>query len=108
MEAASSVRDDVFRAVVDPTRRQMLEMLRGGPLSVGAISQSFAISQPAVSQHLKVLRDAGTVQVRSDGRLRIYELEGRALREVYDWSAHFETFWTDRLGALGRYLDATS
>lgn len=107
MASACATRDDVFRAVADPTRRRVLELLRERPLSAGEITRHFDMSQPAVSQHLKVLRDTGAVRVRRDGRRQVYELEATRLRTVYDWAAHFERFWSDRLTGLQRYLDET-
>jgi DNA-binding transcriptional ArsR family regulator len=98
---------DVFRAVSDPTRRRMLDLLRRGERSVAELAQPFAISQPAVSQHLKVLREAGVVRVRKQGRLRIYRLDPRPLRDVFQWAQYYEQFWREKLAALGRELDRT-
>lgn len=96
---------DVFRAVSDPTRRRILDLLLGGELSVKEILAAFSISQPAISQHLRVLRTAGLVKERKDGRRRLYRLQAGPLRAVYDWAAHYEQFWSERLDELGRYLD---
>ena len=65
----------------------------------------FAISRPAVSQHLRILRDAGLVSVRREGREQIYSLRATPIREVYDWAEHYQRFWPDRLSALGKHLD---
>jgi DNA-binding transcriptional ArsR family regulator len=100
-----AVSPDVFRAVSDPTRRQMLELLRVREHTVAELAAPFAMSQPAVSQHLRVLRDAGLVDVRKEGRHRIYRLEPRPLQEVFDWVHYFEEFWRKRLENLGRELD---
>jgi DNA-binding transcriptional ArsR family regulator len=78
---------DVFRAVADPARRRMLELLQRGDLAVAALSGSFRMSQPAVSQHLKVLREAGLVRSRKAGRRRLYRLERAPLERVYEWVA---------------------
>lgn len=78
---------DVFRAVADPTRRRMVELLQRGDLAVAELSGSFRISQPAVSQHLKVLREAGLVRSRKAGRRRFYRLERAPLEKVYKWAA---------------------
>ena len=96
---------DVFRAVSDPTRRQMLELLSSGDRTVAELVAPFDMTQPAVSQHLKVLREAGLVAVRKEGRHRIYALEAQPLREVFDWAQYFEGFWRRKLSALGRELD---
>lgn len=96
---------DVFRAIGDPTRRAILDALAGGERSVNELVARFDQSQPAISQHLKVLRDAGLVTPRKDGRRRLYRVEAGPLREVYDWVAHYERFWDAKLGALGRFLN---
>jgi DNA-binding transcriptional ArsR family regulator len=98
--------DAVFRALADPTRRAMLDRLRAGELTVTELGGSFPISQPALSQHLRVLRDAGLVAQRPDGRRRFYRIDPAALHHVYDWLEHYSAFWDERSEALGRYLDA--
>ena len=95
----------VFRAVSDPRRREILDLLADGERSVGDLVESFDISQPAVSQHLRVLREAGLVAERREGRRRMYALRAEGLREVYDWAAHYERFWSEKLDALGVWLD---
>ena len=95
---------DVFRAVSDPTRRQMLELLGAGERSAAELAAPFDMTQPAVSQHLRVLRDAGLVDVRKEGRHRIYSLDPAPLRELFDWARYFEGFWKNRLSALGSRL----
>ena len=95
---------DVFRAVADPTRRQLLDRLADGGESMMKLAESFEISLPAVSQHLKVLREAGLVEERREGRLRIYTLVPGPLREVSDWIGHYEQFWQTRLRKLGDHL----
>lgn len=98
---------DVFRAVSDPTRRQMLELLGVAERTAAELAQPFDMSQPAVSQHLRVLRKAGLVAVRKEGRHRVYSLDPKPLREVFDWAQYFEGFWRKKLSALGRVLDRT-
>jgi DNA-binding transcriptional ArsR family regulator len=95
---------DVFRAVADPTRRQLLDRLADGGESMMKLAESFEMSLPAVSQHLKVLREAGLVEERREGRLRIYTLIPGPLREVSDWIGHYEQFWQTRLRKLGDHL----
>ncbi|MGH9789824.1 MAG: ArsR/SmtB family transcription factor [Candidatus Acidiferrales bacterium] len=80
---------NVFRAVADPTRRSMLEMLRGGDRAVSDFIAPFRISQPAVSQHLGVLRRAGLVRARRLGRKRVYRLNAQPITQVYDWAARY-------------------
>ena len=96
---------DVFHAIADPTRRQILERLATSDLPVMEIAKSFLMTQPAVSQHLRVLRKAELVKQRQSGRQRIYSANARQLKEVYDWVSCFGRFWDQKLGALGTYLD---
>jgi DNA-binding transcriptional ArsR family regulator len=97
--------ENVFRAIADPTRRGLLDRLRHGPSAVGPLAARFDLTLPAVSQHLRVLREADLVREQRDGRLRVYRLHPAPLREVLDWITHYERFWQDKLGALERYLD---
>lgn len=103
MTAASA--ELVFRAVSDPTRRALLELLAQAEQSVSELLAHFQVSQPAISQHLRVLAEAGLAHVRQAGRQRYYSLNAQPLREVYDWAAHYEQFWESGLKNLGRYLD---
>jgi len=93
-----------FDVLGDPVRRRILELLADGEMPAGAIGaivqDEFAISQPAVSQHLKVLRDNGFTFVRPDGQRRLYAVNGNALRDVDEWLTAFRRFWTPRLDAL--------
>jgi DNA-binding transcriptional ArsR family regulator len=93
-----------FDVLGDPVRRRILELLADGEMSAGAIGATiqdeFAITQPAVSQHLKVLRDNGFASMRPDGQRRLYAVDGRALRDVDEWLDVFRRFWTPHLDAL--------
>jgi DNA-binding transcriptional ArsR family regulator len=93
-----------FDVLGDPVRRRILELLADGELPAGAIgdtiSDEFAITQPAVSQHLKVLRDNGFTTVRPEGQRRLYAVNGAALRDVDEWLDTFRRFWTPHLNAL--------
>jgi DNA-binding transcriptional ArsR family regulator len=93
---------DVFRAVADPTRRAVLDLLAEGERAVKDLQPAFPISQPALSQHLRVLREAGLVSERRAGRLRIYRLEAEPLADVRAW---LERFWDERFDRLGRVLE---
>jgi DNA-binding transcriptional ArsR family regulator len=95
----------IFFAISDPTRRQILDLLLRSEHSVNDLVRPFRMSQPAISQHLRILREAGLVQVRRLGRERRYKLRGARLRVVYDWVSHYERFWSEKLHALGAYLD---
>lgn len=91
---------DAFTALADPSRRRMIELLSAGPSSSGAIAAKFELSAPAVSQHLKALREAGLVRVEVDGQRRIYSLDPDGLAAVDDWIAKARAFWAPRLDAL--------
>ncbi|AIF84324.1 transcriptional regulator, ArsR family [Candidatus Nitrososphaera evergladensis SR1] len=96
---------DTFSAVADPTRRAMLDLLVERERTAGDLVNAFpSISQPAVSKHLKVLRDAGLVSVRVHAQQRIYTLEPKALAELDAWIAKYKVFWPERLDALEKYL----
>ncbi len=97
---------DLFRAVSDPTRRAILDRLIDGDASASDLATPFAMSQPAFSQHLRVLRQAGLVAVRRDGRRRMYALRPASLRRIYDWVGRYERFWDTAFDRLGAYLDA--
>ena len=103
---AAERRDQVFRALGDPTRRAILDRLRRRERSAGELSEPFAMSQPAISQHLRVLVEAGLVTATRRGRERIYELRPGPLRDAHAWLGHFEAFWNEKLDSLGEYLDA--
>jgi len=95
---------DVFHAVADATRRQVLDRLAERELPVMKLAESFEMSLPAVSQHLKVLRQAGLVTERREGRQRVYSLTPGPLKEVADWVDHYQKFWKTRLARLGEHL----
>jgi DNA-binding transcriptional ArsR family regulator len=95
----------VFRAIADPTRREILGLLRLGPHTVGEISANFRTSRPAISKHLRVLRAAGLVGTRQVGTARVCELNARPLRAVGDWLKDYEAFWGERLRNLKRYVE---
>ena len=95
---------DVFGAISHPARRRMLDLLLEADSSVNTIAGHFQMSRPAVSQHLRILRDAGLVTERRHGRERRYHLVPERLGPVRDWIAHYERFWDDRLRRLREQL----
>jgi DNA-binding transcriptional ArsR family regulator len=99
------IKQDVFRAVADPTRRAILDQLRESERSVNELIKLFNISQSALSQHLRVLLLTNLVNVRRVGRQRIYRVNAVILKEVYDWAEHYERLWNKNLDALDRYLE---
>ena len=90
-----------FEALADPTRRTIVELLAEGERSAGELAAEFETSRPAVSRHLRVLREHGLVSAREHGRRRLYALEPAPLAELDEWLSHYRSFWTNRLDALG-------
>jgi len=97
---------DVFEAIASPVRRALLDALAAGPLPVRDLAAGFTISRPAVSQHLRILKEAELVSEERFGRERRYQLNPSPLRDVRTWIAQYERFWQDRLSALRDVLDA--
>jgi DNA-binding transcriptional ArsR family regulator len=96
---------DVFSALANPVRREILTHLRRGPRKAGDLANRFALGRPAVSEHLQVLRKAQLVREEPRGRERYYHLDPRPLEQVEKWLAVFERYWQDRLGDLQQLLD---
>ncbi len=96
---------EVFGAISHPARRRMLDLVADGDRPVNAIAEHFEMSRPAVSQHLRVLLDAGLVIEQRRGRERRYRLAPERLGPVRDWLSHYERFWDDHLSRLKRHLD---
>ena len=95
----------IFRALADPSRRAIFERLTTGEAAVKDLTARFDISQPAVSQHLAALRDAGLVKERRDGRLVYYRVAPKGLKPLVDWLAKYQAFWTERIAKLDALLD---
>jgi len=95
----------VFKAIADPTRRQILHMLRGGSRTVNGIAANFRTSRPAISRHLRLLRKAGLVVTQNKGTARICRLNARPLRVVNDWIREYEIFWTENLQSLKQFVE---
>jgi DNA-binding transcriptional ArsR family regulator len=102
--ARSSTTSDVFNAVADRHRREVLDTLIGGEKAVGEIVNDLSMSQPQVSKHLRVLSEVGLVSCRADGRRRLYRLEPAHLRPVREWLATYEQAWNDRMDRVDDYL----
>ena len=101
---------DPFRAVADPTRRAILDRLRHGEAPVAEIAAQFTMSRPAISRHLRVLRDARLVRERrggDDGRQRLYQVTPAPLRTVVQWAQAYEAFWTTNLASLQQHLESS-
>jgi DNA-binding transcriptional ArsR family regulator len=94
-----------FQVLAEPSRQTILELLRDGERPVGEIVDHLQLSQPAVSKHLRVLRDAGMVQTRADAQRRLYRIRPEPLAELDDWLATYRRLWTERLDRLEKHLD---
>ena len=103
--ARASTTADVFNAVAEPRRRQILDLLADGERPVGELVRALGIAQPQVSKHLRVLREVGAVAVREDGRQRLYRLNGPALKPIYDWVKDYERLWSERFDALDAVVE---
>jgi DNA-binding transcriptional ArsR family regulator len=95
----------LFKALGDPSRLAIFEQLCRGEAAVGALTARFEISQPAVSQHLAALKQAGLVTVRRDGRLMLYKVEPKGMKPLFDWLAHYQAFWPAKVDRLKALLD---
>lgn len=95
-----------FAVLAEPHRRRILDLLRERERPVGELVAALAVSQPAVSKHLRVLRDAGVVEARVDAQRRVYRVRAEPLREIDDWIAPYRALWSDGLDALERRLEA--
>ena len=103
--ARAATTADTFNAVAEPRRRQILDLLAGGERPVNDLVQLLGLAQPQVSKHLRVLREVGAVQVRGDGRQRLYRLNGHALKPIHDWVKNYERTWSERFNRLNAVLD---
>ena len=97
--------EDVFRAIADPTRRQILTLLRPGARTVGDIATNFRTSRPAISKHLRLLRSAGLVTTTKRGTARVCELNAAPLREVNQWLKDYEALWDEKLSSLKKFVE---
>lgn len=102
--ARSSTTADVFNAIAEAHRREILDALIAGEKPVGAIVDDLSMSQPQVSKHLRVLSEVGLVRCRADGRRRLYRLEPEHLRPMHEWLTKYEQAWNERLDRMDDYL----
>jgi DNA-binding transcriptional ArsR family regulator len=102
--ARSSTTSDVFNAVAEARRREILDTLMAGEKAVGTIVNDLSMSQPQVSKHLRVLSEVGLVRCRAEGRRRLYRLEPARLRPLHEWLARYEQAWNDRLDRVEDYI----
>ena len=94
------MRRDVFQAIADPTRREIIEILANCPLNLNAVAEKFSISRPAISKQIRILEECGIVKIRKEGRERYCELQKNELDHVTDWINKNKKFWNDKLNEL--------
>jgi DNA-binding transcriptional ArsR family regulator len=102
--ARSSTTSDVFNAIAEVRRREILDALMAGEKAVGAMVAELSLSQPQVSKHLRVLSEVGLVRCRAQGRHRLYSLEPERLRPLHEWLSRYELVWSERLDRMDDYL----
>jgi DNA-binding transcriptional ArsR family regulator len=103
--ARTATTADAFNAVAEPRRRQILDVLAGGERPVNDVVRELGLAQPQVSKHLRVLREVGAVDVREEGRQRLYRLNGHALKPIHDWIKAYESLWAERFDELDDVLE---
>ena len=103
--ARAATTADAFNAVAEPRRRQILDLLARGERPVNDLVRVLGLAQPQVSKHLRVLREVGAVEVRNEGRQRLYRLNGNALKPIHDWVSSYERLWSERFAELDVVLD---
>ena len=103
--ARAATTADAFNAMAEPRRRQIVDVLAGGELPVNDVVRVLGLTQPQVSKHLRVLREVGVVEVRDQGRQRLYRLNGHALKPIHDWVKSYERTWSERFDELDAVLE---
>jgi DNA-binding transcriptional ArsR family regulator len=98
------MRRDVFQAIADPTRREIINMISKKPLNVNAVAENFDVTRTAIYKHLKILTECGLVNIRQQGRERFCEAKLEKLNEVSDWVEQYRKVWTDKLDALEEFI----
>ncbi len=103
--ARAATTADAFNAVAEPRRREIIDVLAGGERPVGDLVHVLGMAQPQVSKHLRVLREVGVVDVREDGRQRVYRVNGQALKPIHDWVKNYERMWAERFDRMDVVLE---
>jgi DNA-binding transcriptional ArsR family regulator len=98
------MRRDVFQAIADPTRREILNLIAGRSLNLNSVADKFEVSRPAISKHIKILTECGLIVIRKQGRERYCEGKLQKLSEVAEWVEHYRVFWNSKLDALEKFL----
>ncbi|MFI5237683.1 MAG: ArsR/SmtB family transcription factor [Ignavibacteriales bacterium] len=101
----NEIRRDVFQAISDPIRREIILLVSENNLTLNGVAENFRISRPAISKHIKILEECGLVTINQQGRERICKLNAEPLNEVYDWLAYFDKFWDKKLNSLKNILE---
>nr|PZN57891.1 MAG: transcriptional regulator [Bacteroidota bacterium] len=101
-------RRDVFQAIADPTRREIIHLLSRRSHNLSGVVDQFRVSRPAIAKHLRILAECGLVEVREEGREKFFHARLEGLREVADWTEQYKAFWTRKLDALGEYLEQSA
>lgn len=99
------MKKDIFRAIADPTRRQIISMIAQQPLHLNSVAEKFHVSRPAISKHIKILTECGLINIKQEGRHRYCEAKLDKLNEVSQWVEQYRKFWAQKLDALEIYLD---
>lgn len=101
----NEIRRDVFQAISDPIRREIILLLSENKLTLNGVSENFKISRPAISKHVKILEECGLVKINQQGRERYCVVNPEPLNEVYDWLSYFDKFWDKKLNSLKKLLE---
>ncbi|MFN4249356.1 MAG: ArsR/SmtB family transcription factor [Flavipsychrobacter sp.] len=99
------MRRDVFQAIADPTRREIITLLSHEAMNLNAVADNFNISRPAISRHIKILTECGLIMIEQEGRERYCHANLKQLQEVHSWTAHFSAFWDKKLNALKTFVE---
>jgi DNA-binding transcriptional ArsR family regulator len=99
------MRRDIFQAIADPTRREIINLIAYNPLNLNSIADNFPVSRPAISKHIKILTECGLVTIKQEGREHYCSMNFKQFKEVSDWIDQYRVFWTEKLDALGKFLE---
>jgi DNA-binding transcriptional ArsR family regulator len=99
------MRRDVFQAIADPTRREIIHLLANNSMNLNSVAENFDVSRPAISKHIKILTECGLIKIKPQGRERYCEAKLEKLNEVSEWVEHYRKFWTAKLDSLENYLN---
>ena len=101
----NEIRRDVFQAISDPIRREIILLVSENNLTLNGVAENFRISRPAISKHIRILEECGLVTINQQGRERICKINAEPLNEVYDWLAYFDKFWDKKLNSLKNLME---